>query len=139
MKKYTVDFFISKLGAIPAELWTRGVFEDTRGNKCANGHCGGTIFNGGKTEESLALAGILGKLKITSAFFRLDNIVYDITATINDGGAKEYQQHKSKERIMAALHDAKAIIDKEQNITTVIKYIGVDVGVKENLPELVLS
>ena len=56
--KFTVDYFIAKFSAIPAEKWATGVFHEN-GRSCALGFCGMTSFQK-ETREAKALGKLFG-------------------------------------------------------------------------------
>lgn len=85
--KMDAQYLIEKLEAIPEDQWTTDV--DELGRRCALGHCGMTEDEI-DTEESLALA-ILSQ-------------IWMVVLLINEGGE---QQATPKQRILAALRDAK--------------------------------
>lgn len=87
---YDIDYFIRKFEAIPEERWCTGQLH--KGNQsCALGHCGlkGT---GTWTEEASVLWW---------------NILPERVTRINDGYYLAYTQATPKQRILAALEDAK--------------------------------
>lgn len=87
---YDIDYFIRKFEAIPEEKWCTNQFHN--GNQsCALGHCG--LNNGGDwTDEASVL---------------WYTILPDGVTKINDGDHSEYAQDTPKQRILAALQDAK--------------------------------
>lgn len=131
---YDVNWFIKKFEAIPEDKWVVGVFQE--GDKCcAQGHCGMNenncwpIWNGERPDhEGYALY----------RFFP-DEYMLNV-AGINNGQHPDYQQSTPKARILAALYDIKAKIEKETvaiagatvpTVTERIVYVTVDEKVKE--------
>lgn len=133
---YDVDFFIRKFEAIPDELWTTGVFEFTLGDKvlhCANGFCGVTNVTCDvkrATKEAVELANLLSKLPVDYKK-KYGDILFDVTAMINDGRIDKYQQLYPKQRILAALYDVKKMQQPKPIIKEVIKYVSVPNEIKE--------
>jgi hypothetical protein len=85
---YNAQYFIDKFSTIPEEKWCTGKFEDEHGRHCALGHCGARK-SFVRTEEANALSALIWPM------------------SINDGDADDYQQPTPKQRILAALEDAK--------------------------------
>lgn len=84
-KRYSIDYFITKFGAIPHSRWTTEVLSKGEA-RCAFGHCGGY-----HTAEAFALKGILEKSG--------ENTVVGI----NDDYYKGYKHPRT--RILHALRD----------------------------------
>lgn len=105
---YDVDYFIKKFQAIPEGKWAERFF-DIDDKYCANGHCGMREANCDETHEAIALAAILSPLKKDHWETFGGDPIYEVTANINDGETLEYPQPTPKQRILAALHDIKAM------------------------------
>lgn len=95
--KYDAQYFIEKFEAIPDELWCIGhsTHPDNAESHCALGHCG--------TRKGIALNMFEDARALWNMFLTDDNDI----ASINDGTDERYQQRTPKERILAALRDAK--------------------------------
>lgn len=110
--KYTVDYFIAKFSAIPDDKWNNYIqYDDNTKIRCAFGLCGiikpirryGELtVDGTNTDEGKALINIFLAIgwDIESGKWVTD---------INNGYCKEYPQPTPKQRILAALHDIKAM------------------------------
>lgn len=83
------DYFIAKYEAIPEDKIIAGKWIDGKGGCCGMGHCG-RFGPYQSTPESLALAAILPNWQ-----------------GINDGFSLVYKQETPKQRLLAALRDAK--------------------------------
>lgn len=94
--KYTVDYFISKFNAIPANCWTKYNYINILGQRCVHGFCGKTGI--ADTPESTALYDLF--------FFKLETH----PAFVNDGTCPHARLLGStpKERILNALELIKA-------------------------------
>lgn len=102
--KYTVDYFIQKFQAIPEGKWCTGSWEHL-GRHCADGFCGSRSVGSKlvQTEEGVQLAKLLMPLMPNE---------YESTIifVINDNHQQSpYRQPTPKQRILAALHDIKAM------------------------------
>lgn len=80
------QYFIEKFSAIPEEQWCVLQLTDEQGRHCVYGHCGSDYMPEGNA---------LGK------------ILDFQTSFINDGEHSQYQQPTPKQRILAALEDAR--------------------------------
>lgn len=88
------QYFINKFEAIPEDQWCVDEYENQDGCKCAYGHCGVNIGN--TTDEGFALHEIIHSgLRV-------------FVDMVNDGSAIGYNQATPKQRILAALRDAKS-------------------------------
>lgn len=98
------EYFIKKFEAIPEEKWITGTYINCREECCALGHCGErynkSSFKAFETPESTSLAALFGEF--LSAY----------PSQVNDGDSKAYPQLTPKLRILAALSDIKAKIEK---------------------------
>ncbi len=83
------QYFINKFTAITEDRWTIKTFSDRLGRCCAMGHCGGP-----STDEAEWLEYRFRQLGLT-------------VFQVNDGSDPRYQQPTPKQRILAALRDAK--------------------------------
>lgn len=93
--KYTVDYFIKKFKAIPANKWCIAKLKNDKGQKCALGHC--------RVKQKNSGAWIYGKEGDA-----LDKVLSGLTWAINDGLEREYKQFKSpRTRILKALNKVK--------------------------------
>lgn len=116
---YNVNYFISKFSAIPEDKWAVGALRNSNGQMCANGHCGakGGITLGqsafiNTTDESVALQRIFSPLQIPiSHGARMAELQgYSAkAASVNNGECSLYPQPTPKQRILAALADAKLL------------------------------
>lgn len=103
--KYTVDYFIKKLSAIPDDKWRDdghlGLLEE---KKCAIGHCGGRSSVGYGSVEALALNRMIRS--------HLDLHAYEVNDASEDCGGTYSGAEKlgktPKARILAALELIKA-------------------------------
>lgn len=110
---YNVDYFINKFEAIPESHFTTHLFENQDGQKCVVAHCG--VFHlHTVTPEGIALKQVFDSLPITGK--RIGTLIVHQHLTfpykascINDGLTKEYRQATPKQRVLAALHDIKAM------------------------------
>ncbi len=109
MKQFTVDYYIQKFSQIPEENWTKG--DMGRGNiHCAIGHCNvkdGDISEKGDIliEEGQELAKLIYLVSPQDDLFT--TVFY-----INDSRYKtNYKQETPKQRILAALHDVKELLE----------------------------
>lgn len=132
---YTVDYFINKFEAIPECLWLEREFR--RGQMaCVMGHCADV------QEERNALEDLF---KLHSHLFSPVEIyghgAWYFEQMVNNGDDPKYQQPTPKARILAALHDIKAMQEKEQPQPERIKtvYVSVPETVKAQSKELILS
>lgn len=131
--KYDVDYFIEKFEAIPEKFWMEGAFKQGK-RKCANGHCGVDLYHLDCLEGN-KLADLLEPLKRTYLNKDLNlytNKIYLVTATINDGDTKEYQQATPKQRILAALYDIKKM--QQPALKTIIRYVAVSEKIRNDVP-----
>ncbi len=99
--EYTVDYFIAKFEAIPAQNWITGSYSspDAKGAAhCAAGHCGASV-NNTVTNELDALVHLFSVNEVGSII------------GINDGHNSKYVQPNPKDRILAALREIKLIQD----------------------------
>lgn len=97
-----MDYFIEKFSAIPEEEWVTGVCENSRGNKCALGHCGVDILDS-LNQEAMALTSILRSISPSS-------IEWEIVVNINDGIGRNHNDITTpKQRILTALQQAKSL------------------------------
>lgn len=88
---YSVDYFLNFFSSIPEEKWMTGNWHNQDKTKfCALGHLGGSAEKG-HTRQAEDLSFIMGCS----------------VAEINDGNNDFYQQIHPKDRIIAALMDAK--------------------------------
>lgn len=109
---YDIDYFIKKFEAIPEEKWITDLQLDQDGNSCALGWCMTeedrvhslqnwsyvAHWSGHETEEGKVL---------------WENILPRAVTLINNGQDTRYQQATPKQRILAALQDAKRNCTKE--------------------------
>jgi hypothetical protein len=142
---YTVDYFIQKFEAIPADRWRTHMLQDECGRKCANGLCGVTAEMTA-TSESLALKDIFSVLKLTrTSGCKMDADFADYSVKveyINDGIVNEYQQPTPKQRILAALYDIKTMQSKDTSQPQPkerIVYVSVPVSITEQAKELITN
>lgn len=107
---YNCDYFINKISNTPEDKFCIGNFWDFDGRHCVNGMCGLRSISD-RTEESIALQKVFSVLTI----HEFGNEVRDFKnysqkgASINNGFAYEYQQPTVKQRLLAALYDAKQL------------------------------
>lgn len=93
MSKYTVDYFIEKFSRIPKNRWTVNEFRNSKGQRCALGHCGETSV---RTPESLALHNLFVDFNAFDLDFR--------PMLVNDGDGKYCKLGKHpRTRILRAL------------------------------------
>ena len=105
---HTVDHFIKKFEAIPEYMWTTCALGHEGGPRCALGH---TLDGMNNTEETSSLVGVIG----------------GVVVRINNGDDKRYQQSTPKQRVLAALHDIKALeVPKYRDITSELAILPVD-------------
>lgn len=100
---YDVNFFISKFEKIPESKWAVGTQNSHDGSRCALGWCNPEYKTGSKKEFSSLLDlfeanGIMGYFGILGG-----------VARVNNGSHPNYQHPTPKQRILAALHDIKAM------------------------------
>lgn len=122
---YTIDYFINKFEVMPNDKWTTGRFTSDEGVHCALGHCGvrNYIY---PTKEAEALYDIFKSLNIT--YSRSGIAIEDYTnekisnkvISISDGITEQYQQPTPKARILAALHDLKAMQQIEEKLDEIV-------------------
>lgn len=134
---YTVGYFIKKFEAIPENLWCVSA-RSNNDQRCAYGWC--------YTSKEEAKQSEAWGYQRNAEEIALDNMVQLLNplwgaAGINNGIYSEYQQPTPKKRILAALHDIKAMQEKEQPQPERIKtvYVSVPETVKEQSKELILS
>lgn len=118
---YTIDYFIDKFQNIPENKWCIDRYENSSGQKCAQGHCVNDIQD---LSEVIALIDLFGIDKCGAV-----NI-----ALINNGKDPRYQQDHPKQRVLAALYDLKM----KQNSTRTV-YVTVGDEVTEELKEISVS
>jgi len=111
--EYTVDYFIEKFSGL--NNWRTGSLSDKEGNHCVLGHCGVVTvrFDGNSAgyvlnEEANALGSLFGVLP---GRFAATPDYYEVIR-VNDGTNPFYPENTPKERVLAALHDIKAILEK---------------------------
>ncbi len=136
--EYDVDYLIDKFDAIPESMFITGVFQANDGReiigKCSIGHTGVRGCNE-TTAESIALKKSLKHLVLT----RLDGSrvidewqLYPLYAElINDKKTIEYQQPTAKQRIVAALRDAKKLeesLQQAKDIVSELMFADIDAG-----------
>lgn len=92
--KYDANYFIQKFSLISEDQWTESGYMDGE-RRCALGHCGEEDSNDPTTESE----------KLDSLFSKYDLRV----SLVNDGMCSRYNQESPKARILAALHDIKAM------------------------------
>lgn len=94
--QYDAQYFIEKFEAIPEDRWTTGEYVNSSKQCCALGHCG---FRNNKnqiwTPEGEALVSLF------------DDGGLGIIDGVNDGHDPRYRQPTPKQRVLAALRDAK--------------------------------
>lgn len=125
--KYTVDHFIEKFKAIPADKWTWQEFTGNNESHCALGHCGVT----GQTESLYEEISSFPEAK--ALYTLVEDHGMDIMA-VNDGEESGYQQLTPKERVMQCLADIKLVdqkIEKARKPKERIVYVGVPEAIKE--------
>lgn len=95
---YTVEYFLTKFGAIEEDQWCEGAYEDGAGQHCALGLCGAKHSDIGPTtfpEEARALDNLLKReLGISPSM-------------LNDGHSIHFRQPTPKQRILAGLEEIK--------------------------------
>ena len=141
-----VDYFLRKFSAIPEEMWLIGSQgeRDIYGDKphCALGWCrnenmiyGNALahsVNGNPNMEDGALA----KLFLDAGIFGYYNSTMQGVAMVNNGDHPKYQQPTPKARILAALHDIKAMQEpKKEEPKVIYKVVEVDSKVKQLVKE----
>lgn len=117
---YTVDYFITKLSAIPEDRWCVGTLQDSTGRRCALGHFH-PAFN---RPDPLYCGDDLGDF-IMLFHDNLKTAAY----MVNNGDCPHYQQTTPKQRILAALYDIKAKQQPKEKV--VYKTVVIDSAVKE--------
>lgn len=139
---YTVDYFIKKFEAIPETEWSGDA------TACAYTHCG--QYREGYKTECPALSDLFKTIHSCSkvqmerdlrgeSYHGFSWLVTAINDNLNSNDTP-YKQSTPKARILAALHDIKAMQDKEQKperIKTV--YVSVPETIKEQSQELIMS
>lgn len=87
----TAQEFIDFFEAIPEENWTVGIGDVKAGKTCSYGH----------------LKNLAGRPEWHLLADNFDSLLTRSAPEINDGKDKQYQQSTPKQRILAALRDAK--------------------------------
>lgn len=111
-----VDYFINLIEDTPEERFCVDYLTNDEGQHCINGLCGAHPC-AYTTKKTAALQKVFSVLNIhyKSGVCVIDHAEgYSIKAAIvNNGMCTEYQQPTIKGRLLAALNDAKKIIDQQ--------------------------
>lgn len=154
---YTVDYFIKKFEAIPEDNFATGTFMQWHDNnsRCTLGHCLSKrmiriandymINMGVDSFPPEKCAEYSKELEVAYALCLLFNGKSPRNGSeqvieINNGTHHMYKQPTPKQRILAALHDIKAMQEKEQKPERIKRvYVSIPETIKEQSSELILS
>jgi|SRR6185369_2141332 len=113
---YDIDYFIRKFEAIPEEKWIEGAQIDQQGNSCALGWCMTDQKRERLIKNGIYSDGVMGSWDghtTEEGSVLWEHILPLKVALINNGNDPNYTQSTPKQRILAALRDAKQNCNKE--------------------------
>lgn len=122
--QWTNDFIIF-FGGIPEEKWCSGQFLNAEKQSCANGHCGVGINGKWETEKSIRLHDVFQVLPFADEYDANRSTYSSTAAFINNGLVKIYLHQTPKQRILAALHDVKNILESRMPRKDVTKELAI--------------